>query len=160
MELQVITRDPLEIVGLETRTSNLKESNPKTARIPGLWHRFFAEQVGAQIPKRKNPEVLLGVYTRYAGDRSGEYSLIVGAEVGQLDPIPAGLSGISIPSARYFVFPASGPLPQAVIEAWGRIWNYFSDNPLYQRAYTADFELYDQRARGENPQMDIYIAIK
>lgn len=51
---------------------------------------------------------------------------------------------------------AQGALPQAVTQAWGRIWHYFSDPQCpHRRAYTTDFERY--RADG---RIDICIAVE
>ena len=53
-------------------------------------------------------------------------------------------------------FSAQGELPNAIIELWGHIWEYFSNEDThYQRAYTADFEHFKSPS-----SFDIYIAVK
>ncbi|PTT26929.1 effector binding domain-containing protein, partial [Pseudomonas sp. HMWF021] len=42
----------------------------------------------------------------------------------------------------YLVFEAQGPLPDAVISTWGRIWEFFEQNPQIQRRYATDYEAY------------------
>jgi predicted transcriptional regulator YdeE len=65
--------------------------------------------------------------------------------------------GATIPAARYVVFKAEGQMPAALIETWAHIWQYFSQKPPYQRAYTTDFELHD---KAKASRVDVYIAIK
>lgn len=159
MEPQLTSSGEIKVIGLEVRTSNARESDPKTARIPGLWHRFFAEQVAEQIPNRTDSNTLLAVYTKYESDHTGEYSLIVGGAVSSLEQIAEGMAGVTIPGAKYLVFPVHGPMPQAVIEVWNSIWHYFSIPSPYRRAYTADLEVYEQSPQGGNPAAKIYVAI-
>jgi predicted transcriptional regulator YdeE len=155
MKLNVVTKEEKKIIGVETRTSNSVEANPQTAKIPALWQKFF--QVEEKIPNRKNADTMLGTYTNYESDHNGEYSLIVSSEVSSLDDIPNKMVGIAIPTARYLVFTAEGQMPAALIETWAQIWQYFSANPEYQRAYTTDFELHD---KNNESRAEVYIAVK
>ena len=157
---RLITRDAMKVIGLEARTTNALEADPSTARIPGLWQRFFKEHVPEQIPNRSGSGAWMAVYTKYERDASGEYSLVLGAEVTSFDDVPEWLTPVVIPASRYLVFSAQGTMPQAVIETWGQVWSYFAASPEYERAYTADFEVYDQRFQSVSPEVDIFIAIK
>ena len=65
------------------------------------------------------------------------------------------MRGITIPSGKYLVFTAMGPMPQALIETWAYIWDYFSKDSGYIRTYSTDFERYESSER-----VEIYIAIK
>jgi len=147
-------------VGVELRTSNAREANPVTAQIPGLWRRFMEENLIEKIPNRKEAGVILGVYTNYESDHSGMYSLVLSTEVTSLDSVPEGLVGLTIPAARYLVFPARGPMPDATIETWQKIWSYFTPSSKIQRAYTVDFERHQWDAETQQPEVDIHIAVK
>jgi predicted transcriptional regulator YdeE len=153
--LKPVTIEGKNIVGVEARTTNRAEMVSETAKIPALWARFF--QVEGAIPNRTDPGIVLGTYTRYESDYQGEYSLIVGAEVGGPVDVPAGMAGLAIPPARYLVFTADGEMPGALIKTWTEIWQYFADTSEYQRAYTTDFERHD---KNEKASVDVYIAIK
>ncbi|MGV2537844.1 GyrI-like domain-containing protein, partial [Bacillus thuringiensis] len=49
------------------------------------------------------------------------------------------------------------PVAEVVREAWEYIWQWSKEN---KRAFTIDFELYDERALDPNhAQLDIYIAL-
>ncbi len=97
------------VVGIETRTSNPREANPATARIPALWQRFTGEQIADQIPKRTNPAYALAVYSGYEGGTDGAFSLLVGA-ASSATAAPAGMSTARVPSGQYLMFAAEGEL--------------------------------------------------
>jgi len=153
------TKPQIHVIGVEVRTRNDLEANPVTAKIPGLWRRFFQENLAAEIENRKDANVLFGAYTNYQSDHTGYYSLLIGAEVSKLEMIPQGMAGITIPATEYLVFPAPGKIPEAIMTAWGNIWKYFPQDAPCQRAYTTDFELYRTNHDGQT-QGEIYIAVR
>jgi predicted transcriptional regulator YdeE len=160
MEPRLASLVEIKVVGIETRTSNQKETDPSSAKIPGHWKRFFEEEIVRNIPNSVRPDIIFAVYTNYQSDHKGEYSLILTARVSSLESIPAGMTGITIPPSRYLVFPAIGKMPDSIIRTWGNIWKYFYESTQYTRSYTADFEIYDKRSQSENPEVDIYIAVR
>jgi predicted transcriptional regulator YdeE len=159
MDFTKITKPEMQVVGIEARTKNDLEASPVTAKIPGLWSRFFREKRAEEIDYRKDDSSLLGAYTNYESGHTGFYTLIVGAEVSELGMISKGMVGITIPAAEYLLFPAPGKMPEAIIIAWSNIWKHFSQNAAYQRAYTTDFELYRTTDDGQI-EAEIYIAVR
>jgi len=159
-ETLATTLSEIKVIGVELRTSNAREANPATAQIGGLWRRFLEENLIEKIPHRKEAGVILGVYTNYESDHTGMYSLVLSTEVTDLDSVPEGMVGLTIPAGQYLVFPARGPIPDAVIEAWQKIWSYFPSSSGSQRAYTSDFERHQWNAETQQPDVDIYIAVK
>lgn len=145
------------IAGLEVRTTNQDEMDPRKAKIPGVWERVYKESLTDHIPGKKEPGVKLGAYTRYQSDANGPYSLIVGAEVGDVDNVPEGMAGIVVLAQEYLIFTASGEMPQAVIDGWGAVWKYFAADTTLMRAFTTDFERYDDSKPGI---VEIYIAVR
>lgn len=154
-EPKLVACEALEVAGIAIRTNNASERDPATARIPGLWKRFFGENIAGQIPNGKPGAAPLGVYTDYESDHTGPYSLIAGLETSAPEPVPHGMRRLTIPAGRYLVFTAAGPMPQALIAGWMHIWSYFSTDTRYRRAYTADFERYAGPER-----VEIHIAVK
>lgn len=144
-----------KVVGIEIRTSNAAEMNAASAKIPGLWGRFYQEKIPTTIARAKTDARVVGVYSNYASDHNGLYSVLAGVEVSTLDAIPQGMTGIAIPAGTYLVFAAHGSMPQALIETWGTIWAYFTPEQKNQRTYTYDFELYQAPDR-----VDIHIAVR
>ncbi|MEN3339634.1 MAG: hypothetical protein V7647_3310 [Acidobacteriota bacterium] len=150
----IVTVPSSTVIGVTARTTNRAEADPSTARIPALWRRFF--EIEPAIPNRTDPNVVIAAYTAYESDHTGEYSLVVGAEVNSPAEVPEGLVRVILPSARYLVFTAEGAMPDALIRTWMDIWRYFSEAALHRRAYTTDFERYDKR---QPARADVYVAI-
>lgn len=150
--MKVIEINGLTVQGLVVRTRNADEAQSSTARIGSLWTEF-----GQQIAPRLAPGALAyGVYHHYESNADGFFDVLAGADA-QLPPLGDApeLTRVDIANGPYLVFEAPGAMPQAVIEAWGRIWRYFADSKcLYQRAYTTDFERYQP-----DGQIDIFIAV-
>lgn len=142
----------LVVQGLVVRTCNADEMQSDTARIGALWADF-----GVHIASRMAPGArVYGVYHRYESDAQGAFDVLAGTDA----LMPAAdnaiaLSRVDIAAGPYLVFGAPGAMPQAVVEAWGRVWRYFSD-PLcpHKRAYTTDFECY-----GPDGRTEIFIAV-
>lgn len=145
------------IVGLEVRTTNQDEMDPAKAKIPRVWKRIYQENLTDHIPGQKEPGVKLGAYTRYQSDANGPYSLIVGAEVGDVDSVPEGMAGIVVLAQEYLIFTATGEMPKAVIDGWGAVWKYFAADTTLKRAFTTDFERYDHSKPG---RVEIHIAVR
>jgi predicted transcriptional regulator YdeE len=154
--MQVVEIKSFTVHGLSTRTKNANEIQPATAKIGQLWGDFFQHI----IPKLKEGALSYGVYSQYESDFNGEFTVLVGADSASVVDAAdrEGLDSVVITSGSYLVFSKKGAMPQAVIEAWGDVWAYFSakDCP-HQRAYTSDFERY--RSESEMSEVDIYIAI-
>jgi len=66
-----------------------------------------------------------------------------------------------IPAGRYAMFTSEkGFVGKVVPETWSRIWALPKSAPGGNRAYLADFEIYDRRAADpQNAQVDIYVGI-
>jgi predicted transcriptional regulator YdeE len=133
-----VLRDLVIVDGLVVRTTNADESQPARAKIPALWQRFYQEGHSAAVPG-----AVYGVYTEYATDASGPYTLVVGGandgRSAQVEP----LVRVQIPAGRYLAFTSKGDVPAAVVAGWQGVWEYFARAHAPRRAYTTDFELYD-----------------
>ncbi|WP_417335486.1 GyrI-like domain-containing protein [Halobacteriovorax marinus] len=146
MKVETINESKI-VYGLTIRTKNENEMNQETAKIGNLWGSFYSEVA----PLLNKEELVYGVYSSYESDHSGEFNVTAASEK-KVDETEA----VEIEAGRYLVFTAQGEMPQAVIQAWTDIWNYFSDeNSDFKRLYKTDFELYD----GTNA-VKVYIGIK
>lgn len=145
--MKVINLDKKIIHGIRIRTINTNEMNPKTAKIGALWQKFD-KQV---IVDYQSGEKVYGVYYDYESDANGEYSVLAG-----YDGEDENLEEVTIVSGKYLRFVASGEIPQVVIETWGKIWEYFSDETSeFKRAYKTDFEYYKS-----GNDIEIFISIR
>lgn len=154
VEPQVVQVAETLVMGVEVRTTRQQERHPATAEIPKLWNWFLAEQIWQDIPEPIEPMVLYGVYTDYAIQPFGSYSLILARAVSSIDNPPENMVGVTIPSGGYLRFQTTDRSPQALQQTWQQIWQYFSTQTRYHRAFTTDFERYDDQ------QVSLYVALK
>ncbi|CAM3226108.1 GyrI-like domain-containing protein [Vibrio neptunius] len=140
-----------DLAGYAIRTTNADEMNPSTAKIGELWAKFYANAA----PKLNEKSKVYGVYTNYESDFSGAFEVIACSDTLSPERLSDSVK-VKIASGKYVTFTASGEMPQAVIDLWGEVWSYFSsENCLYQRAYTTDFEYYKSAH-----EVEIAIAVK
>ena len=78
MNYEVVYLKEKTVAGITIRTSN---SDPNMAKAIGeTWQEFFANNVYASIPNKKNYNSI-GLYTNYEDKVNGEYDLIVCCEI-------------------------------------------------------------------------------
>jgi len=157
---RMVNLDAFEVMGIEARTNNAAEAGPN-GLIPKLWQRVTQPHALDGIPDRLDQNIY-AVYTDYASDANGDYTLVLGAKVRSGTKTPAGIAVKSVPSGRYAVFTSDvGPVTTVVVETWKQIWSYYQSPVNGQRGYRVDFEVYDQRAADpKHAQVDIYIGVK
>ena len=140
------------IYGIATRTKNSYEMNPETAKIGAVWQKFD----NTVEVNYKDGERVYGVYYNFESDANGEFDVLAGYE-----RLNDKLDKVVIEKGKYLVFNKTfeqiddNTRIQAIIETWGRIWEYFSnEDSQYKRVYKTDFEYY----KGKN-EIEIYISI-
>lgn len=146
--MRLVHVEEKEVRGLAVRTKNADEMNQQTAKIGGVWQKFY-ETVA---PNLKDGTTIFGVYYDYESDATGEFNVLAGTDAVEN---MAELETIKIQAGNYLLFTNQGEMPQVVIDTWSEVWNYFSSADAKQtRAYTTDFERY----RGPD-EIEIYIAV-
>ena len=161
MQKDLTSKSEIKLVGLTARTNNKNEMDPSLAKIGALVGKFWGQNLALQIQDRKNPGVTYSVYTDYESDEHGDYTYFIGEEVNSFANVPAEMQTLIIPAAKYAKFTTpTGQMPQVVIEAWQAIWQMSANDFGGDRAYIADFEIYDERARDpQRTSLDIYVGI-
>lgn len=149
--------DSFSVIGITTRTSN-KDEFSGAGKIAELWHRFYSENVMTKIQNKVSDKVL-AVYHNYENDANGEYSLMIGLIVDKNSQAPDGLTKIDIPAQDYTNFTSNrGAMPGNIIETWQEVWKS-TESKSITRAYSFDFEVYDERAMDPtNSVIDVLIA--
>ncbi|MFS0859085.1 zinc ribbon domain-containing protein [Paenibacillus taichungensis] len=148
-----VTLPGKRLAGVSARTTNAIEISGKGC-IQGLWNNYFASD------HQPAPEAArYGCYADYTDGIHGEYTILVGHEVGPDEALPEGVNSVELPPATYAVFTSrKGPMAEVVGEAWGAVWAW---NNQGERTFTGDFELYDERSLDpDNVQVDLYIAVR
>jgi predicted transcriptional regulator YdeE len=156
-----IHHEEFSIVGIEVRTSNALEMKGE-GRIGKQWQKFFQDGVQQKIANRIDSNIY-AVYTDYASDRNGDYSFVIGLKVNADATVPSGMVLKKIPAGDYALIGSEkGPVEKVVPAAWQQIWTLEDKSQLGgQRAYKADFEVYDSRAKDpKSSQVDIYVGLK
>ncbi len=125
--------------GLTVRTKNSDEFDPATAKIGALWGEFFAKHLNENMPNMSENRLMLGVYSNYETDASGHFDVTAAMAV---DAPCKDFANVEIPAGRYMVFECEGDMPMAVIEGWGRVWQYFQNEAAHKRLYQTDYEAY------------------
>ena len=118
MRPERVRRAETRVVGIQARTSSLREADPATAAVPALWRRLQADGLTERIPGRA------GTRTTCA---AGE--------------VPPGMTEVTVPAGEYLVFAARGPMPEALATTWARVAEFF-DHAGLARAFTADLEVH------------------
>jgi predicted transcriptional regulator YdeE len=148
------TIEKFNVIGISVRTTN--ENGQSGKDIGELWNKFMMEKVLEQIPNKIESSVYC-IYTDYESDFTKPYTTIIGCKVKDLSTIPDGMIGRTIKSGNYSKHLAKGNnLQEIVVHTWMNIWN--SD---LKRLYTADFEVYGEKAQNpENAEVEIFVAIE
>jgi len=145
---------PFQVIGISVRTTN--ENNQTASDIGSLWERFMTENILQKIPNKLGDEIF-SIYTNYESDHTKPYDTILGCKVSSLDEIPTGMVGQSFEGGTFAKFVSKGDVSKgAIYNSWVEIWNTDLD-----RLYTADFEIYGEKAKNPaNAEVDIFVAVK
>lgn len=155
--------EALACKGLSVRTTNNAEISHDTAKLGRLWQKFYQEYAGS-LPESED---IYGIYHNYeSDDLVGAFDVVAGWEVDNEqaqsgDAIAANnIVTIDIPAGKYLVFSETGNMPNTVMNAWEKAWEYFNDpNCEHKRTYNVDFEHYID-GNLEYGQVDLYIGIE
>jgi predicted transcriptional regulator YdeE len=152
----------IKLVGIKTRTNNAHEMNSKTPKIPQTLKNYFDNHLSAKILNRVKPETTYCVYTQYESDEHGEYTYFVGEEVSCIRSLDPFFTPLTLPAGVYAKFECGpAPMPEVCIDAWKKIWRMKECDLGGKRAYIADFEIYDDRAKDTHSTiMNIYIGLE
>jgi predicted transcriptional regulator YdeE len=160
MNPKVVEEAGFNVIGIAERTTNAKEMSGEGV-IGKQWVRFMQDKLWAQIPNKADSS-MIAVITDYASDKDGEYTHVIGARVTSTANVPAGMVVKNVPAGKYAIFTSEkGSIPQVIVDTWKKIWTQPKGAPGGDRAYKADYEVYDERAMDpENAQMDVHVGIK
>lgn len=154
MHYDIVTLEDKLVVGITDRTNN---GDPNVGeKISQLWQRFYTKAVLTQIKHRIN-DTALGIYTDYASDEEGDYTVMTAYEVSEASRDQDLLETRVIKGGKYAKFVIKDQKEQVfskVAEAWQVIWQM--DLP---RLFAADFEAYQLDSKGIC-EVYIYISLK
>lgn len=152
--MQKVTIKPFKVIGIAVNTTN--ENGQSAQDIGQLWGKFMSEEIAGKIPNKVD-ESVFSIYTNYQGDHTKPYDTILGCKVSTLENIPDGMVGQSVDGGTYGKFVSKGDLTKGVVFG---TWSEINQRKL-DRVFTADFELYGQKA--QNPtdaEVEVYVGVK
>ena len=97
MNYEIVTLSEKTVAGLSARTSNQSSDMQKV--IGGLWESFYSEKYYPVIEGKSNGKSL-GIYTDYASDEKGEYTVMAACEIEESAKLPEGVTTRKIPSGN------------------------------------------------------------
>jgi predicted transcriptional regulator YdeE len=164
MNQLLISLPEIKLVGITTRTSNklLFEGDPETNQVAETVKNYFHNDLAKKIPNRNKIGTTYCAYTDYESDHTGEFTYLIGESVSSFDGISDEFTCLTIPAASYIQLTnGPAPMPKVCIDMWEKIWRSTPEELGGTRAYTTDFEIYDDRSLDHmNVTLDLCIAIK
>ncbi|ULQ58892.1 GyrI-like domain-containing protein [Brucepastera parasyntrophica] len=151
MEYEKVRLSAKKVAGVLIRTNNHDAGMGE--KIGGAWKQFYASlyPLLPAVPDAK----AIGLYTNYAGDADSDYDMLACCEVRSDASLPVGSASAEIPAGIYARFIVRGDVQKDVAAFWKRLWKMDLN-----RAYTADFEEYQNNGDMTNCEIHIYIALK
>lgn len=150
--------DAIVCKGISARTTNNAEISHDTAKLGRLWQKFYQNH----MKSLSEGEDIYGVFHNYeSDDLVGAFDVAASWKADIDDTTNASdVVTVSIPAGKYLVFSEKGNMPNTVMNAWEKAWEYFN-NPSceHTRTYKVDFEHYIG-GNLEYGQVDLYIGIE
>lgn len=149
--------------GISARTTNLAETSHDAAKLGRLWQKFYQNYAS----NLEEGEDIYGVYHNYESeDLVGAFDVVASWNTAnhqagdEASANTVNLMTVNIPAGKYLVFSEQGRMPNTVMNAWEKAWEYFNDSSCaHTRTYDVDFEHYID-GNLEYGQVDLYIGIK
>ncbi|MBU4315736.1 MAG: effector binding domain-containing protein [Proteobacteria bacterium] len=155
VEPKIITKETFKVIGMTYYGDNQKNE------IQRLWENFLPEE--ESIKNRIHPDIGYGIcYPVEDPDNTSAFEYLAAVEVSNLDEIPEGMEGRTIPAQKYAVFLHRGPVDK-ITETYQTIYALWQPKSGYELIKAPDFECYDERFRPDQPEiseLDIYIPIQ
>ncbi|MEJ0106524.1 MAG: GyrI-like domain-containing protein [Bacteroidota bacterium] len=143
------------LTGLALKTKTWNANGQSAIDCGSLWQQFEKGNYADKIPGKLGDDII-AVYHNYEGDHTQPFSYFIGCRVAAGSAMPEGMDSLTIEKATYQQFIAKGKMPDCVGNTWREIWKTNID-----RAYIADFEVYDERSKDWNDALvDIFIGVK
>ena len=148
--------EEFKLIGISLGKKTTNENGQAGIDCGNMWQKFEKGDYSNKIPGKTGDEVF-AVYHGYEGDHTIPYSYFIGCKVKPNTEVPDGMDSLVIAPATYQQITAKGKIPDCIISAWQTIWNTTDAN----RAYQADFEVYDNRSKDwANAEVDVFLSVK
>ncbi len=150
MEPKIVTRDEFKVVGIQYIGQRGSDEFPK------LWNRFMP--LMSNVANWVEPQVSYGASFDHEDPEKLRY--IACREVSDLDNVPEGMVGETVPGGTFAVFTHTGPV-DTLNETYDLIYGTWLPAAGIETDTFYDFERYDLRFNNsETSIMEIWIPIR
>jgi AraC family transcriptional regulator len=158
MDYRIEEKESFTVVGKGIRTSTKNGENHR--EITAFWEESNKNGFSKELAKNCGPLGLVGICMDYDNEYE-ELTYFIGAEK-NIDNIPSDWEERRIPSATWAVFPVHGPMPDAIIKVWERIFSEWFPSAGYEHTGGPEMEVYlsDGDPASEDYYSEIWIPIK
>ncbi len=152
-----VTRNEINISGKKYRTSMKNHQNQ--IDVPYAWQDFTVTGI-SEIITNKTDDANYGVY--YEWDYDENFSILIGCQVhsNNSNEEQEGLFSHTIKACKYMVFTIPGRSNEDILAGWNYIYGTWMPGTGYERDFSEDFDVFDDRFFSEEPVSEIYIPIK
>ncbi|RWR06536.1 AraC family transcriptional regulator [Siminovitchia fortis] len=158
MNYRIVKRNAFEAIGIKRKFQCGEEMG--IPGVPEFWEETNRNGESAKLLQLNNGQIkgLLGICSNFnIGKNTTDYS-IAAEHNGE---IPDGFSTFHFPAAKWAVFEARGPVPDAIIDTTKKIYSEWFPSNGCEPAEIASFEAYiDSDPYKKDSYNEIWIAIK
>lgn len=157
IRFEPVTRNEIYITGKKYRTS--MKNNQNQVDVPEAWQDFTINGISEAIPN-KIGAANYGVY--YEWDYEENFSILIGCQVQShnRNVKQEGLFHHTIKACKYMVFTIPGKSNEDILAGWNYIYGIWMPMTGYERDFSEDFDIFDDRFFSDDPVSEIYIPIK
>ncbi len=151
-----IKLEEFKLIGISLGKKTTNESGQAGIDCGNMWQKFGQGDYVNKITGKISDEVF-AVYHDYDGDHTKPYSFFIGCKVNADTEVPEGMDSLVITPAIYDKITTKGKIPECIISVWQTIWS----TPDTNRAYLADFEVYDSSNKDwTDSEVDVFLSVK
>lgn len=121
-----------------TAVGKVITASQKNNPIPKFWGTCNKDGTSAKLCEIGKGKPLLGICYDMRPDET--FSYMVGIEA---EPADSGsFETVNVPKSTWLIFESIGPMPDAILDVWKRVWSEFMPQSIYKHAGTPDMEVY------------------
>ncbi|MFS0821884.1 effector binding domain-containing protein [Bacillus sp. 1P02SD] len=157
VKYRIVEKEGFKAVGVKRNFSC--ENDEHLRSIPKLWEEVNTDGTCDALIPLNNGEVngILGVCVSEPNVRAIDYWVAVENVEGESEKFDV----LDIPASKWAVFEVHGAMPNAMQDAWKKIYSEWFPSSGYEYAGTAEFELYPAgNAYEPNYYSEIWIPVK
>ena len=138
MDYRIIQKDAFNVVGKVVNVSTKDEGHHRI--ISEFWDKCNTDGTSEKICAIDNRQNMLGISMGFDGDKE-QLSYMIAIEYDE-NSAETGFDTRVIPSANWAVFTSVGPMPQAIVNVFSRIYQEWFPATGFQQANAPILEVY------------------